>query len=36
MPELVLCMDDAGNMQAPTNTTTGGGVICSASGRPPT
>ena len=28
MPELITCLDDAGEVTAPTSTTTGAGVIC--------
>jgi type IV pilus assembly protein PilA len=33
IPELITCKDDAGNIQAPTSYTTGGGAICSATGH---
>jgi prepilin-type N-terminal cleavage/methylation domain-containing protein len=33
LPELVTCQDDGGNVAAPANATTGGGVICSAIGH---
>jgi prepilin-type N-terminal cleavage/methylation domain-containing protein len=33
LPELVTCQDDGGSITVPSNTTTGGGVICSAAGH---
>ena len=31
--EFIICADDDGNIQAPTDTTGGGGAICSAAGH---
>lgn len=33
IPELIVCQDDSGNIQAPTAVNTGGGNICSATGH---
>lgn len=30
LPELILCQDDGGSMNAPTSTSTGGGLVCTA------
>ena len=33
VPELIVCQDDLGNIQAPSSATAGGGAICSATGH---